>query len=279
MSGSTIAYVSQLVPRSNAAGTRVLAYDPVSDTFTALTPGSLQGLQGPQGAAGPQGPQGPQGVPGSPGSNGNTVRNGIGVPSPAIGVAGDFYIDIQNWLIFGPKTTVWGDGRSLVGPQGAQGPQGPAGADGTGGGGGTANLDNGTLDGQIAVWSAGQAKWVPQTGTSIVADRSPTVELNAATAITFAAHNRRNLALSALAPLTLAASEVGTAPNIGMEFTVNNDHTEVNTLTFAAGITVRQPSTGTGTGGQVRIAVDGLVAVQIYPKGAAIIAKVRGDVA
>jgi hypothetical protein len=282
MSGSTSqAHVSQLVPRSNSSGVYVLAYDPIADSFASLYPSALQGLQGPQGAQGATGPQGPQGLPGSPGANGSTVLNGFGAPSSALGANNDWYIDRQNWLIYGPKTNgAWGSGVSLIGPQGPQGVQGPTGPAGSGGTGtGTANLDNGTVDGQIAVWSATSSKWVAQTGVSIVADRSPTVELNANTTLTFAAHNRRNIVLSALASLTLAAAEIGTSPTQGMEFTINNDHTATNQITFGSGITVSQPSTGTGAGGVVKIAASGLVAVQIYPRGTSLIAKCRGDVA
>ena len=84
--------------------------------------------------------------------------------------------------------------------------------------------------------------------------------------------------LSGNAPLTFAAAEAGTAPYQGFSCLIENDHTAQNTVTFAAGITVRQPANGTGTGGAVKIAVDGQVAVVVYPKGAGLIAKVRGDV-
>lgn len=278
MSGTTTtpAFVSQIPPRGTAAGVVVIAYDPIADAFATVYPSALQGMQGPQGEQGPVGPQGPQGVPGSPGTNGNTVRYGDGPPPGTTGVNGDWYIDRQNWIIYGPKANgAWpGTGQSLVGPQGPQGPQGPAG-EGGGGTGGTANLDDGTADGQIAVWSASLGRWVPQTGVSIVADRTPTVEINANTTLTFDAHNRRNLVLSGAATLTLAASEVGA----GMEFVVNNDHTGTNTITFGSGITVQQPATGTGGAASVKVAANGVVPVQIYPKGTGLIAKVRGDVA
>jgi hypothetical protein len=280
MSGSTSqAHVSQLVPRSNSSGVYVLAYDPIADSFASLFPSALQGLQGPQGAQGATGPQGPQGLPGSPGANGSSILNGFGAPSSALGANNDFYLDRQNWLIYGPKTNgAWGSGVSIIGPQGPQGVQGPTGPAGSGGSG-TATLAPGTVDGQILVWSATSSSWIAQTGVSIVADRSPTVEINTNTALTFAGHNRRNIVLSAAASLTLAASEIGTSPSQGMEFTINNDHSAVNQITFGSGITVSQPSTGTGAGGVVKVAASGLVAVQIYPKSTALIAKCRGDVA
>lgn len=279
MSGSQV-HVSQLVPRGNAAGTVVVAYDASLDSFAALLPSALTGLTGPTGPTGATGAQGPQGVAGSAGTNGKTILGGIGAPAQALGTNGDWYIDTQNKMFYGPKANAaWPTGFSIVGPTGPQGPQGIQGVAGTGGGSGTGNVTNGTIDGQIPVWSSAGSTYAPQVGTAITADRSPTVELSAGTALTFTAHNRRNIVLAAAAPLTLALSEIGTSPNQGMEFTINNDHTAIVAITFGAGITVRQPTTGTGTGQVVNVAVNGLVAVQVYPKGATMIAKCRGDVA
>lgn len=82
--------------------------------------------------------------------DGKTVLNGEGIPDVGVGVEGDFYIDILTWYIYGPKTTVWGEGTSLIGPAGAdgqdgaegpEGPQGPAGADGAPGAPGTDGQD------------------------------------------------------------------------------------------------------------------------------------------
>lgn len=273
MSGSVSkAYVSTLTPLSNASGIRVVGYNPTADTFVVLNPSALQGLQGPTGATGPQGPQGPQGVPGSPGTNGKTILSGAGAPTNVMGTPGDWYIDDVNKVMYGPKgASSWPAGFSLIGPQG---PQGPAGS-----GGGSGNIADGTVAGQIAVWNNSTLQWEPQTGVSIVSDRTPTVELAAPTALTFAAHNRRRIVLSAAAALTLAASEVTASGGSGMEFVINNDHSAINTITFGAGITVKQPSTGTGTSGAVKVAVDGRIAVEVYPKGAGLIAKIGGDVA
>lgn len=62
--------------------------------------------------------------------DGKTVLNGSGSPGTDAGVEGDFYIDTSVWEIYGPKTTEWGTGVSLIGPQGEQGLPGPPGADG-----------------------------------------------------------------------------------------------------------------------------------------------------
>jgi len=62
------------------------------------------------------------------------LLNGAGVPSSGVGSEGDFYIDISNHHIYGPKTgTNWGSPTSLIGPEGPQGIQGLDGAIGPAG--------------------------------------------------------------------------------------------------------------------------------------------------
>jgi microcystin-dependent protein len=52
--------------------------------------------------------------------DGKSVLNGTGVPSPALGVDGDFYIDTATETIYGPKTAgIWGPGTSLIGSVGS----------------------------------------------------------------------------------------------------------------------------------------------------------------
>lgn len=143
---------------------------------------------------------------------------------------------------------------------------------------GVSNVGNGTLTGQIPVWDNTAGRYNPATPQPITADRTPTVERNAATVLSFNEYNRRNIVLSGNAPLTLAASEIGVAPNQGMEFIVNNRHTGANTLTFGAGITVDPYPLGTGTAGAVKIGAKGLVAVQVYPVGNTLVASVRGQI-
>ncbi len=148
-----------------------------------------------------------------------------------------------------------------------------------GGTGGSNNFDNGTITGQIAVWDnvALRGRW--QTPSSVVLDRTQTVERNSATVLSFAEYNRRNILLTGNASLSLAASEVGTAPLQGMEFLILNNHTAINTITFGAGITVNAFPAGTGTAGAVKVASKGAVAVTIVPAGTSLIAWVRGQVA
>lgn len=151
---------------------------------------------------------------------------------------------------------------------------------GGGSGTGTSNVNNGTADGQVPVWQVSTGKFVATTMASIQSDRTPTVERNSATVLTFNDYNRRNIVLTNVAPLSLAASEIGTAPVQGMEFVVNNEHTAVNTITFGAGITVKPYPAGTGTANSVKVAANGgLVAVQIFPVGSTLVAKVRGQIA
>ena len=92
----------------------------------------IQGIQGVQGIQGIQGIQGAQGLTGAAGLNGNTIWYGNTAPALNIGVAGDFYVNTLTNYWFGPKTTIWPTGVSLVGPAGASGAgsTGPAGATG-----------------------------------------------------------------------------------------------------------------------------------------------------
>lgn len=82
---------------------------------------SGEGPQGPQGPKGDQGEQGPQGDRGIAGINGTKTLYGSGVPDVLTGAVGDFYIDISGNLLYGPKTTVWPPGVSMVGPAGPPG--------------------------------------------------------------------------------------------------------------------------------------------------------------
>lgn len=67
------------------------------------------------------------GPAGTNGTNGKTILSGTTVPGAGIGVAGDFYLNTATSVLYGPKTTTWPAGVSLIGAQG------PAGTDGTNG--------------------------------------------------------------------------------------------------------------------------------------------------
>jgi Collagen triple helix repeat (20 copies) len=79
---------------------------------------------------GEDGTDGTDGIDGTDGTDGKSVLNGEGAPSGGEGAEGDFYIDSDNWEIYGPKTGAgWGTGTSLIGGGGGGAPSGPAGGD------------------------------------------------------------------------------------------------------------------------------------------------------
>jgi len=50
------------------------------------------------------------------------MLSGHGVPSSAIGAEGDFYIDVDTYMLYGPKTSgAWGTGVSMIGSGGGGG--------------------------------------------------------------------------------------------------------------------------------------------------------------
>ena len=61
----------------------------------------------------------------------NTILSGVGAPSNSIGIDGDFYIDVKNSNIYGPKIKKkWPAAVSLKGTNGAPGSDGRSGSDG-----------------------------------------------------------------------------------------------------------------------------------------------------
>jgi len=72
-----------------------------------------------KGADGINGTNGTNGANGTNGTNGNTILSGTGVPANTLGNNGDFYINLTNYTIYGPKAGgVWGTGTSLKGADG-----------------------------------------------------------------------------------------------------------------------------------------------------------------
>jgi len=65
---------------------------------------------------GPAGGPGPKGDTGAPGTNGKTVLSGTINPSnQMVGTNGDFYINTNTWMIFGPKADGnWGTGKYMT---------------------------------------------------------------------------------------------------------------------------------------------------------------------
>jgi hypothetical protein len=116
---------------------------------------NARGPRGKHGAAGATGATGHAGSPGTPGANGSSVLNGTGAPTADVGTSGDFYIDTQNWKIYGPKTASgWpATGQSLQGPSGGTG---AAGTNGTNGTNGTTEVDVVRNDGPVGLPPDGQ---------------------------------------------------------------------------------------------------------------------------
>lgn len=104
-----------IVPEGDDSGVVVMSS---ADITTAIESGE-QGPPGPAGA-----PGAPSNVPGPAGADGNTILYGLADPTSADGVYGNFYINTSTHVLFGPKTTTWPAGTSLIGPQGNPGADG-----------------------------------------------------------------------------------------------------------------------------------------------------------
>lgn len=157
---------------------------PFDGTTNIITiPIGPPGRAGAQGARGQVGPQGRQGIPGLKGEAGRQLIATRGVPQIGDGSNGDIALDLDNFLIYGPKANgAWGQGVpygvadvrhvwegtalrlysadgtlepgvDLQGPQGAKGNPGTNGTNGTNGAPGT-NGTNGTNGGPIPAGGA-----------------------------------------------------------------------------------------------------------------------------
>lgn len=101
------------------------------DYYIKLVGGVPTTIFGPKAAGawpagvGIKGADGAAGANGANGANGNTVLYGTPAPGGGTGVDGNFYIDTDDHIIYGPKAGgVWPAGVSLVGPAGAAGAPG-----------------------------------------------------------------------------------------------------------------------------------------------------------
>lgn len=116
------------IPHASAADTINVCVNKSSGAMRQLLKGKCRSTEKKMvlSKVGPVGPTGPAG------NSGNTILSGIVDPTDAVGKVGDFYINTASSKLFGPKTTSWPAGTSLVGPSGAggSGPQGPAGLTG-----------------------------------------------------------------------------------------------------------------------------------------------------
>ncbi len=62
-----------------------------------------------------KGADGSNGTDGANGSDGSTTLSGMGVPDNSIGVKGDYYLDKENSVLYGPKADIVLDGQTLWG--------------------------------------------------------------------------------------------------------------------------------------------------------------------
>lgn len=119
-----------------------------------------KGADGAAGASGAAGSDGRDGIQGDMGPRGTSVLSGARPPLPLDGKDGDFWYDVPDNKMYGPKyRKVWPKGVSLVGAQGTEGPMGLIGDTGAKGEGidivGTvaneAALPNGAASGDIYI--------------------------------------------------------------------------------------------------------------------------------
>jgi hypothetical protein len=90
------------------------------------------GTIGPEGEKGLQGDKGAQGEKGINGVNGSTIYSGKTAPTLSIGSYGDFFLDLSQGNLYGPKSKEgWGKPFNMKGEQGNSGVPGSSGAPGT----------------------------------------------------------------------------------------------------------------------------------------------------
>lgn len=92
----SVANVGSLPPSGNTAGD---AYIVLSDGHLYVWNGSAWTDGGPY-----VGPTGATGEVGPKGDTGAMIRSGYGPPTPSIGNIGDFYLDLSNGKLYGPKS-------------------------------------------------------------------------------------------------------------------------------------------------------------------------------
>ena len=100
--------------------------------FISLSLGVMScGKDGDIGPEGPRGERGERGEKGETGADGTTILNGSADPTGKEGSVGDFYLNTNSYVLFGPKTKDgWGKGESILGATGAKGAKGDKGEKG-----------------------------------------------------------------------------------------------------------------------------------------------------
>lgn len=89
--------------------------------------GNIKGATGSTGATGATGATGSTGATGATGAAGSVWYTGTGAPASALGVNGDFYLNLLSGDVYGKYSGSWGVLTNIRGPQGLTGAQGPQG--------------------------------------------------------------------------------------------------------------------------------------------------------
>ena len=184
----------------------------------------------------------------------NTILNGKGAPSSALGINGDFYIDISTFNIYGPKSkNKWPTPISLKGPSGASGDKGSttSGAKGEPGEKGTkgekgeagAKGETGSQGAQGAQGAQGEQGLTGPTGPQ--GPQGPGSPLLAQFTITNTTQASSTVT---------GALQVAGGAGIGGKLYVGGDavFSSTGTLTVPVGTTAQRPTTPIATDGLVR---------------------------
>src|SRR5699024_7939959 len=123
------------------------------------------GKDGDIGPEGPRGERGERGEKGETGADGTTILNGSADPTGKEGSVGDFYLNTNSYVLFGPKTKDgWGKGESILGATGAKGAKGDKGNTGPKGDKGDKG-DTGARGAKGDKGDKGEADYVILSGT------------------------------------------------------------------------------------------------------------------
>jgi hypothetical protein len=134
------------------------------------------------------------------GKAGAALISGITAPDFQTGFIGDFYLDVNSKLIYGPKNerTGWGVGSPITGPQGSSGATGPPGPPGPAGNNGTNGLNGGFgsygsfYDTSTVTLTQFAATPIPLNQTSLANG----ISIIGGSKVTFAVSGKFNLAFS-----------------------------------------------------------------------------------
>lgn len=127
------ARVTACVSKTNGA-TRIVEPSQRCWVGEHRTSWAVEGPQGTPGDRGPAGPAGAAGRDGAAGTAGLSMRSGVGTPGAELGAVGEFYLDADARLLYGPKSASgWPAPVSLRGDAGSAGVDGADGSDGADG--------------------------------------------------------------------------------------------------------------------------------------------------